>query len=112
MFNELNSSKNWKHNTEGFEYLKLREYLDVNGWDSVITVYGYYVNQLKKGKAVTIITDKCYINMPSHAVKVFEGMTKENDLAIAEGKLLLKDFKELDTDYGNKTIVYNYADAE
>lgn len=111
MFEAKNKGKKWNVDTKGFKYLKLREYLDANGWESVITVFGYYINHLKNGDAVTIITDNCFINMPSHAVEVFAGMTKEEDDAIREGLLILKDFKELDTEYNNKTIVFEYADA-
>lgn len=111
-FAKFNKSRKWEMETSGFEYLKLREYLDVNGWNSEIRVYGYYVNHLDNGDAVTIITSTCYINLPSHAVDVFKEMTEEDDDAIRTGGLVLKNFKEIDTKFKNKTIVFDYADFE
>lgn len=110
MFNELNVGKKWDEPYEGKEYIKLREYLDTNGFDTEITVYGYFINDLDNGKACTIIAKDYMINMPAHAVKVFEGMTKEQDQAINEGKLVLKNFKVLKTKYKNETVVYDYCD--
>lgn len=111
-FSRFNNAKKWSKDTTGFDYMKLREYLDVNGWDSEVRVFGYYINHLDNGDAVTIITDSCFINLPSHAVKVFSDMNENDDASIINGGLVLRGFKEIDTKFKNKTIVFDYADFE
>lgn len=113
MFDKFNGGQKWEKNTEGFEYIKLREYLDVNGWDKSIRVYGYYINHLENGDACTIISENCFINLPSHAVAKFNAFGPEENEVVNCGGLYLKDFEEITTKkFKNKTIVFKFADEE
>lgn len=113
MFAEFNKKvTKWNHSTEGFEYMKLRDYLAENG-EEPITVHGYFVNDLQNGKAVTIIAEDCLINMPSHCVEVFEGFGEEQDEAINNGKLAIGNFKEHTVKrFNQKTIYFDYIDID
>lgn len=115
MFAEKNKEKKakWDINTEGFQYYKLKEYLKEFNIpdDEVITVRGYYINDLQNGRAVTIITDDCMINMPSHALDFFEGLTEEENAAINAGKLGISNFREVVIKrFKQKTIYFDYLD--
>lgn len=112
-FSKLNTKHTkWNKTTEGFEYVKLKDYIESHGDDN-IKVYGYYINDTDLGEALTIITEDSFINMPSHAVETFKSFTEEDDEAINSGLLEIGNFREVTIKrFKKKTIYFDFIDVE
>ena len=112
LFAGMNHKKKWDIDTEGFEYIKLKDYIEANG-DAPIVVNGFYINETELGEALTIIADTCFINMPSHAIENFK--TLDNDEMIAHinaRRLAIGNFeKKYIKKFKNETIYFDLVDT-
>lgn len=112
MFAELNKKK-WSKDTEGFEFLKLNDYLEriPEGEEKEIVIYGYVISTKGKyGDSIAVIADDCFVNIPSWNIPTFKGMSEEQIEALDQGKCKLINFREVSTNSG-KTIAFDFADV-
>ena len=109
-FNKLNKANGVRPeglDTEGFEYTGLKEYVD-----EVVPVVGFFFTSGEYGKQVVVITDDCFVNMPSRAVEEFEAIAAdpEAEQAVLDGELVLTDIEPIKTKKGN-SVAYKFGNA-
>ena len=113
VFAELNHTAKWDYNTDGFDYIKLKDYIKEHK-NAPITVHGFYINDTDLGESVSIIADDAMINLPSHAVEQFKKLDNEKGIELIKaGRLVLGNFTERHVKrFNNDTIYFSYLDAE
>lgn len=113
VFADLNHTSKWDYNTDGFEYIKLKDYIKAHK-NKPITVHGFYINDTDLGESVSIIADDAMINLPSHAVEQFKKLDNEKGIELIKaGRLVLGNFTERHVKrFNNDTIYFSYLDAE
>lgn len=112
LFADMNHKKKWDIDTEGFEYIKLKDYIEANG-DAPIVVNGFYISETELGEALTIIADTCFINMPSHAIENFKALDNDKMVAhINARRLAIGNFeKKYIKKFKNETIYFDLLDT-
>lgn len=113
LFAEMNHKKKWDIDTEGFEYIKLKDYIEVNGNEPIV-VNGFYINETELGEALTIIADTCFINMPSHAIENFKKLDNDEMIVhINARRLAIGNFeKKYIKKFKNETIYFDLLDTD
>lgn len=113
VFADLNHVSTWDYDTEGFEYIKLKDYIKEHN-NAPIVVHGFYINETDLGESVTIIANDAMVNLPSHAVEQFKKLDNEQGRELIKaGRLVLGNFTERHVKrFNNDTIYFAYMDAE
>lgn len=109
MFKELNTKRTVKEgiNLTDLPFVKLK---DLEGHD--IKVDGFFFTDGDYGKQLVIVGNGLKINMPGRAVKVFEDISRNEEMveAILNGRLLITNIREGKTKKGTTTL-YDLEDC-
>lgn len=89
--------------TKKLEYVKAKEILFEDG-DPII-LKGFFFQNGKYGKSVTLVTDKLGINVPERYVKMFEEYTPDEIEEIKAGKLGISKIYMIHTDNGDTPML-------
>lgn len=114
MFAEKNFSKtvNEKINTEGFEFVKLKDFAQTVKPTEITQLFGWITsNKGKFGTSVAVVTEDMFISLPKRYVDFFQGLTGEERNAFIEGKCGITDIREQATENGT-TYVFDWVDIE
>ena len=93
--------------TKNLEYVKAKDICFEDG--DPIVLKGFFFQNGKYGKSVTLVTDKLGINVPSRYVEMFEQFDPAEVEEIKAGKLGISKIYEMDTDNG-KTAMIEFID--
>lgn len=91
---------------QNLPFVNLKDYVGKE-----IKVEGYVFSEGNWGTQVAIIAQGKKINLPKRYAEKFLAFTDEEKKAVIDGKLILKDIKEMNTNNGT-TTVFTFADAE
>ena len=114
MFAEKNFSKtvNEKINTEGFEFVKLKDFAQTVKPTEITQLFGWITsNKGKFGTSVAVVTEDMFISLPKRYVDFFQGLTGEERNAFIEGKCGITNIREQATENGT-TYVFDWVDIE
>lgn len=114
MFAEKNFSKtvNEKINTDGFEFVKLKDFAQTVKPDEVTQLFGWITsNKGKFGTSVAVVTEDMFISLPKRYVDFFQGLTGEERNAFIEGKCGITNIREQQTENGT-TYVFDWVDID
>lgn len=114
MFAEKNFSKtvNEKINTEGFEFVKLKDFAQTVKPTEITQLFGWITsNKGKFGTSVAVVTEDMFISIPKRYVDFFQGLTGEERNAFIEGKCGITNIREQATENGT-TYVFDWVDIE
>lgn len=89
--------------TKTLKYVKAKEILFEEG-DPII-LKGFFFQNGKYGKSVTLVTDKLGINVPDRYVKMFESFEPDEVEQIKEGKLGIAKIYMISTDNGETPML-------
>ncbi len=104
MFNEKYShGKKFTFNSEGNEFVSLKEYAGKFPEQKVITVRQVFTYEGKKGLRCALSTEGFNVNLPEHLIKDIQSILAHDDeiAAINEGKCGFRISTYEDTKYGN-----------
>lgn len=108
MFAEKNRTTNTVAdgiNTKEMEFKPLKDFIGKS-----VQIFGYFFTNGKYGKQVVAVTKEVLINLPKRYTEEFEAFTGEEIDAVKNGKLMLADIREIDSNNG-KTVAFDYADV-
>lgn len=114
MFAEKNFSKtvNEKINTEGFEFVKLKDFAQTVKPTEITQLFGWITsNKGKFGTSVAVVTEDMFISLPKRYVDFFQGLTGEERNAFIEGKCGITNIREQSTENGT-THVFDWVDID
>ena len=114
MFSAKNQTRtvNEKINTEGFEFVKLKDFAQTVKPKDVTQLFGWIVsNKGKFGASVAVVTEDCFISLPKRYVDVIQGFTGEEREAFIAGKCGITNIREQSTENGN-TYVFDWVDID
>ncbi len=114
MFAEKNfkSTVNESINTEGFEFVKLKDFAQTVKPTEVTRLFGYIIsNKGKYGSSVSVVAEDCYISLPKRYVDWFQGLTGEEREAFIAGKGGITNIHSMDTENG-ETYTFDWVDVE
>ena len=114
MFAEKNFAKtvNDQINTEGFEFVKLKDYAQTVKPDEVTKLYGWITsNKGKFGTSVAVVAEDMFISLPKRYVDFFQGLTGEERNAFIAGKCGITNIREQQTENGT-TYVFDWVDVD
>lgn len=114
MFSEKNFSRtiNEKINTEGFEFVKLKDFAQTVKPKEVTQLWGWITsNKGRYGTSVAVVTEDCFISLPKRYVDFFQGMTGEERAAFIDGKCGITNIRSQATENG-ETYVFDWVDVE
>ena len=112
MFDEMNYQKTVAEDvdTDSMEFKKLKEFIGQE-----IILRGFFFTNSKKGygKQVVCVSNDYKINMPNHAVALFERIASNTEMvtALCAGKAKLTNIEEKDTNKGNPTVIFEIKDV-
>ena len=112
MFAEKNFTKtvNDKINTEGFEFVKLKDFAQTVKPDEITQLFGWITsNKGKFGTSVAVVTEDMFISLPKRYVDFFQGLTGEERNAFIDGKCGITNIREQVTENGT-TYVFDWVD--
>ena len=106
MFGELNKKSTVREgiDTSNMEFKKLKNFIG-----AYVNPVGFFITDGKFGEQAVVVTEECFINMPSYATETFKNLSAEQVEAIKDGKMLITDIavKEI---HGKECTVFRYAD--
>lgn len=114
MFAEKNFSKtvNEKINTEGFEFVKLKDFAQTVKPTEITQLFGWITsNKGRYGTSVAVVTEDMFISLPKRYVDFFQGLTGEERNAFIEGKCGITNIREQSTENGT-TYVFDWVDID
>lgn len=114
MFAEKNfmSTINDKINTEGFEFVKLKDFAQTVKPTEVTQLFGYITsNKGRYGTSVAVVTEDCYISLPKRYVDWFQGLTGEEREAFIAGKCGITNIRSMSTENG-ETYTFDWVDID
>lgn len=114
MFAEKNFSKtvNEKINTEGFEFVKLKDFAQTVKPTEITQLFGWITsNKGRFGTSVAVVTEDMFISLPKRYVDFFQGLTGEERNAFIEGKCGITNIREQATENGT-TYVFDWVDID
>ena len=114
MFSNKNQTRtvNEKITTEGFEFVKLKDFAQTVKPKDVTQLWGWIIsNKGKYGASVAVVTEDCFISLPKRYVDVIQGFTGEEREAFIAGKCGITNIREQSTENGN-TYVFDWVDID
>ena len=114
MFSAKNTTRtvNEKINTEGFEFVKLKDFAVTVKPKDVTQLFGWIIsNKGKYGASVAVVTEDCFISLPKRYVEWFQGLTGDEREAFIAGKCGITNIRETQTENGN-TYIFDWVDIE
>lgn len=115
MFNEKNKGAiDWNYKTENEDiFLSTKDFYKVTNdidYERFYRVHGFFFFDTQYGDSGALITSKCYIYIPKHAVEIFKGFTEEEINAVKQGCLgiSLHTYKS----HGRNCVGINLEDIE
>lgn len=114
MFAEKNFQRtiNEAINTEGFEFVKLKDFAQTVKPTDVTKLFGYITsNKGRYGTSVSVVAEDCYISLPKRYVDWFQGLTGEEREAFIAGKCGITNIRRMDTENG-ETYTFDWVDIE
>ena len=91
----VNRTVNEKINTEGFEFVKLKDFAQTVNPKDVTQLFGWIIsNKGKYGASVAVVSEDCFISLPKRYVDWFQGLTGEERVAFIEGKCGITNIRE------------------
>lgn len=111
IFDSVNTSKKTVMDgvdTEDMEFVKLREFVG----QKVPTKGFFFTNGGKFGKSVVVVGESVLINMPNWTVPKFETIEASETMmkAVLSGKMALDNIREIPTDKGNPTVLFDVVE--
>lgn len=108
----VNRTVNEKINTEGFEFVKLKDFAQTVKPKDVTQLFGWIIsNKGKYGASVAVVAEDCFISLPKRYVDWFQGLTGEERVAFIEGKCGITNIREQNTENG-VTYVFDWVDID
>ena len=95
--------------TKNLKYMKAKDICFEDG--DPIRLRGFFFQNGKFGKSITLVTDKIGINVPERYVKMFEEYTPEEVEQIKQGHLGISKIYMIDTDNG-QTPMLEFVDLD
>lgn len=114
MFSSKNVTRtiNEKINTEGFDFVKLKEFAVTVKPKDVTQLWGWIIsNKGKYGSSVAVVTEDCFISLPKRYVEFFQSLTGDERAAFIDGKCGITNIREQQTENG-PTYVFEWVDVE
>ena len=114
MFSNKNQTRtvNEKIDTEGFEFVKLKDFAQTVKPKDVTQLWGWIIsNKGKYGASVAVVTEDCFISLPKRYVDTIQGFTGEEREAFIAGKCGITNIREQSTENGN-TYVFDWVDID
>lgn len=114
MFSEKNMSRtiNANINTDGFEFVKLKDFAQTVKPTEVTQLFGWLINNKGKyGASVAVVTEDCFISLPKRYVDWFQALTGEERAAFIDGKCGITNIREQATENGT-TYVFDWVDVK
>ena len=96
-------------NTKELEYFKAKELVDFPNFPIVLK--GFFIQDGKYGRSVTVVGHTIGINLPKRYVEMFEGFGDEAVEYIKAGCLGISNISEFDSKNG-KTVSVEFVDLE
>ena len=97
-----------------FTYYKLKDFPELIDTNKVNTIRGFFISTGGKyGEGAVMVTDTCYINLPSHMINRVKQIINDPDTVqqINEGAAGFK-IRSYDDNYGKKSLTVDFVDQE
>ena len=107
----VNRTVNDKIDTEGFEFVKLKDFAQTVKPKDVTQLFGWISNKGKYGASVAVVTEDCFISLPKRYVDWFQALTGEERNAFIDGKCGITNIREQNTENGT-TFVFDWVDID
>lgn len=114
MFSSKNLTRtvNEKINTEGFDFVKLKDFAQTVKPQDVTQLFGWIIsNSGNYGASVAVATEDCFISLPKRYVDWFQALTGEERNAFIAGKCGITNIREQKTQSGT-TYVFDWVDID